>query len=120
MVEQETPMSTQTMQFEPQSIIIQQSNGLLLNIDATVGVGTGLAYHHVDGAQFGYSLTHIASGYRLPGSVPTKAQAERWLELVAPLADWTLDEEELQQVLPSSTTQYIMKLSEQARSEALL
>ncbi len=43
-----------------------------------------------------YTLAHLASGVRLHRDpVPTESIARRWLELIAPLTDWTQSHEAL-------------------------
>jgi len=97
------------MRFDPQTITVTDNNDRTYQIDALVamqdeGIPVGLAVHPV--YQLGpgpmtpnfyeYTLTHIPSGVRLHRvPVPTESMARRWLELVAPLADWTQPREVL-------------------------
>ncbi|HLZ64357.1 MAG TPA: hypothetical protein VKR06_46095 [Ktedonosporobacter sp.] len=95
-----------TMTFEIQAIEMMAAKRSTpttveaLSIQACVGIGTGLAYHHAGNDPLnGYVLTHIASGARvgagMDDDVDTEEEARRWLELCAPLADWKSDLKEL-------------------------
>lgn len=91
------------MRFELQAILIRDQYFVFHPIPAMVavqedGTPTGLAYHqgirsmtsiHMQYANC-YSLTHLASGLCISWdpSVKDEAIARRWLELIAPLADW--------------------------------
>src|SRR5258708_5986405 len=92
------------MRFEVQTITISDRKGNSHAIPAMVGMwedGTpiGLAYHQCPYAyengtpkmQPWYDLTHIASGTSIGSDedVEDEAVARRWLELVAPLIEWT-------------------------------
>lgn len=59
--------------------------------------GTGLGYMHYGGAERSpYVLLHLRSGLCLTSEgVETEAEAQRWLSLVAPLAEWSQSEQEL-------------------------
>ncbi|HEX2915834.1 MAG TPA: hypothetical protein VH186_34050 [Chloroflexia bacterium] len=79
-----------------------------LEVEGMLGVNTGLAFHLSTGLDnsgdnqlffdedgelstpfAGYILTHVQSGRSLGSrTVETPRQARKWLELVAPLADW--------------------------------
>lgn len=81
--------------FEQHNIEIRM-NGWFETVPATIGVGTGLAYNKASDPRdtMGYTLTHVSSGYRLkPDITTTEKIAQRWLEKVATLVDWTGDEE---------------------------
>jgi hypothetical protein len=59
--------------------------------------GTGLGYMHYGGNERSpYVLLHLRSGLCLiADGVETEAAAQRWLSLVAPLAEWSQAEQEL-------------------------
>jgi hypothetical protein len=83
------------MQFEEHVITVRHSKmdeeGLSLPV--VVGSGTGLAYQPVgEGGQV-YDLLHVPSGLAVGYGAETEYEAKRWLELVAPLMDWTQDRE---------------------------
>ena len=92
------------MRFEAQTIVIRDHYNVAHLLLALVGVqedgtSTGLAYHrdihsmrHDPIAyEDGYSLTHLASGLCVSWGpyVTDETTARRWLELIAPVADWT-------------------------------
>ncbi len=97
------------MRFDPRTITVTDNKDRTYQIDALVAVQeddtpVGLAVHPVYELGPGpliphpgeYTLTHLASGVRLHRDpVPTEATARRWLELIAPLTDWTQSHEAL-------------------------
>jgi hypothetical protein len=97
------------MRFEPQAITVTDNKGRHSQIEALVALyeddtPVGLAVHPVYTLGPGpvtvrpgeYTVTHLSSGVRLHRDpVPTEAIARRWLELIAPLTDWTQTEEAL-------------------------
>jgi hypothetical protein len=97
------------MRFNPQTITVTDNKDRPYQIDALVaaqddGTPVGLAVHPVYDLGPGpmtprpdeYTLTHVPGGVRLHRSpVPTEGTACRWLELVAPLTDWTQPRETL-------------------------
>jgi len=100
------------MRFEAQTIIIRDQYNVVHPLLAMVGVQedgtpTGLAYHpgihsmEHDPVEYErwYSLTHQASGLRVgrDAVVTDEATARRWLELIAPLTDWTQSAEVIKQ-----------------------
>jgi hypothetical protein len=80
------------MQFEQQTITVRSSTGDKegTSILAMVAVESGLAYCPIH-EQGPFQLIHVSSGLRLGGLVETEEEAQRWLESVMPLADWTQD-----------------------------
>ena len=111
------------MRFEVQTITIRDQHQVAHPLPAMVGVQedgtpTGLAYHlgihsmEHDPVEYEdwYSLTHQASGLRVGrGAVVTdEATARRWLELIAPLTDWTHSAEVVKQ--------YASRLQEQVEA----
>ena len=100
------------MRFEVQTIIIRDQHQAAHPLPAMVGVqedgtATGLAYHlgirsmEHDPIEYErwYSLTHQASGLRVgrDAAAMDEATARRWLELIAPLTDWTQPAEVIEQ-----------------------
>lgn len=91
------------MEFQSQQIVIETKAGQETT-DAVVGVGSGLAYHLEDeeSEEDGedekvYTLTHLLSGRTISEyGVDDEDVAQRWLELVASLADWNQDVATLQ------------------------
>jgi len=103
------------MRFEVQTITVRDQYKVAHSLPAMVGVQedgmpTGLAYHlgirsmeHDSIAYEGrYSLTHLASGLRVgrDAAVTDEETARRWLELIAPLTDWTQPAEVIKQQVP--------------------
>ncbi len=100
------------MRFEAQTITVRDQCKVAHPLSAMVGVQedetpTGLAYHlgirsmaH-DPIEYEswYSLTHQASGLRVgrDAAVTDEATVRRWLELIAPLTDWTQPAEVIKQ-----------------------
>src|SRR5258708_40326784 len=100
------------MRFEAQTISIRDQSNVAHPLLAMVGVQedgtpTGLAYHlgihsmEHDPVEYErwYCLTHQASGPRVgrDAVVTDEATARRWLELIAPLTDWTQSAEVIKQ-----------------------
>ncbi len=100
------------MRFEAQTISIRDQYNVAHPLLAMVGVQedgtpTGLAYHlgihsmEHDPVEYErwYCLTHQASGPRVgrDAVVTDEATARRWLELIAPLTDWTQSAEVIKQ-----------------------
>jgi hypothetical protein len=100
------------MRFEAQTIVIRDQHQAAHPLSAMVGVQedgipTGLAYHlgirsmkHDSIAYEGwYSLTHLASSLHVgrDAAVTDEATVRRWLELIAPLTDWTQPAEAIKQ-----------------------
>ncbi len=85
------------MEFQSQQIVIETKAGRQ-TIDAVVGIGSGLAYHLEDEEdEEVYTLTHLLSGRTISEyGVDDEDVAQRWLELVASLADWNQDMATLQ------------------------
>jgi hypothetical protein len=119
------------MNFETQTIEMMASKRSTptivetLSIQATTGIGTGLAYHHANNDPMqGYVLTHIASGGRIGAGmdddVDTEEEARRWLELCAPLADWKSDLKTLALTLNrAAVKEGVHQACEQAKREHL-
>lgn len=65
---------------------------VLKEVQATIGIGTGLAYNYWQPVS-AYALTHVQSGYSLMqfNMAPSEQVAQRWLQKMAPLIDWTAD-----------------------------
>lgn len=105
------------MQFEQQTIEIKLSDQTSRPTPVMVAPGTGLAYHHAHGdTNNGYVLSHIRTGYSLVCiQVATKEDAQRWLEKVIPLADWTQDWSELRHVVSFRTIQQIEGMAKSVR-----
>ena len=79
------------MEFQEQTITIKTKLGDK-SITAMVGISSGLAYHRLDGAyDADFSLTHVASGYGIASQwhADTPEEAQRWLEKVAKMLNWT-------------------------------
>jgi hypothetical protein len=100
------------MRFEAQTIVISDQHQVAHPLPAMVGVQddgmpTGLAYHlgirsmEHDPIVYEswYSLTHLASGLRVgrDAAVTDEETVRRWLELIAPLTDWTQPAEAIKQ-----------------------
>jgi hypothetical protein len=100
------------MRFEVQTITVRDQYRVAHSLPAMVGVQedgtpTGLAYHlgirsmaHDPIEYEGwYSLTHQTSGLRVgrDAAVTDEATVRRWLELIAPLTDWTQSAEVIKQ-----------------------
>jgi hypothetical protein len=100
------------MRFEGQTITVRDQYKVAHPLPAIVGVQedgtpTGLAYHlgirsmkHDSSEYEGwYSLTHLASGLRVgrDAAVTDEETVRRWLELIAPLTDWTQPAEAIKQ-----------------------
>ena len=100
------------MRFETQTIVICDQHQAAHPLPAMVGVQDdgapiGLAYHlgirsmEHDSIAYEdwYSLTHQASGLRVgrDAAAMDEATARRWLELIAPLTDWTQSAEVIKQ-----------------------
>lgn len=87
------------MQFEQKNIIILDNDRRAHSVLATLGVGTGLAYHHPltsDGMDLSvYILVHINTGACFPYefTLPTEPEAQAFLEAVAKLDpdQWNID-----------------------------
>jgi hypothetical protein len=86
------------MEFQETTIIIKNRDLEQKEIPATIGVGTGLAFHLLPVATdaYGdvYTLTHVPSGFGLTEhSVPSIEEARAWLERVAALDkdQWNID-----------------------------
>jgi hypothetical protein len=101
-----------SMRFEAQTITVQDQYKIAHPLSAMVGVQedgtpTGLAYHlgvhsmtHTPILyEDWYSLTHLVSGLRVgrDAAVMDEATVRRWLELIAPLTDWTQPAEAIKQ-----------------------
>lgn len=78
------------MEFQQKMItILNSSKKKPIKIEASIGVGTGLAYHHPvgkDGKQLNsrYCLTHVPTGYTLSRlTLPTELEVQIWLAEVA-------------------------------------
>ncbi len=85
------PSQTSKMQFQEQQITVKAVDGEI-SIPAMVGIGSGLAYHHFDNdPDSDFVLVHIASGIGLASDWYSwdEKDAQRWLEKVAKLIDWT-------------------------------
>jgi hypothetical protein len=76
--------------YTQQRIVIVEST-CSISVAAMVAQGSGLAYHYAIDIQDrdAYHLTHMASGGRMDGAVDTPEQAQRWLEAIVSLLDWT-------------------------------
>ncbi len=100
------------MCFEAQTITVRDQYQVAHSLLAMVGMQedgtpTRLAYHlgirsmeHDTIAYEGwYSLTHLASGLRVgrDAAVTDEETVRRWLELIAPLTDWTQPAEAIKQ-----------------------
>ncbi len=100
------------MRFEVQTITVRDQYKVAHPLSAMVGVQedgapTGLAYHlgirsmEHDPIEYEgwYSLTHQASGLRVgrDAAVTDEATVRHWLELIAPLTDWTQPAEAIKQ-----------------------
>ncbi len=97
------------MRFDPRTITVTDNKDRTYPPAALVAVQdedtpVGLAMHPVYDLGPGpmtprpdeYTLTHVQSGVRLRRApVPTEGTARRWLELIAPLTDWTQPRETL-------------------------
>lgn len=75
------------LQVEEHTITIEQDHRPV-QVNAFIAKGTGLAYAY-DVEESVYALYHLASGKALIYGASTRAVAQRWLELVASLTDWT-------------------------------
>jgi hypothetical protein len=86
------------------------------NVKAPCSGTPGLAYRLVSADDDRYELVHLASGLGLGGAVETRWEAERWLALVAPIADWMKSAPALQ--ADRTLSEKIQKLRRQAEEEA--
>ncbi|SRR5258707_10530802 len=79
------------MEFQAQTITVKTAQGEK-SFPVMVGVGSGLAYHHLDNdPDADFILTHVASGFGIASEwyAWEEKDARRWLEKVANLLDWT-------------------------------
>ena len=79
------------MEFQTQTITVKTAQGEK-SFPVMVGIGSGLAYHHLDNdPDADFILTHIASGFGIASEwyAWEEKDAQRWLENVANLLDWT-------------------------------
>lgn len=77
--------------------------------------GSGLVIDKHEGK---YTLRHMASGYTLASGVESLWEAQRWLELVTPLYDWTQSAQAIRQQgaeLPRQVVAYRNQAEEEAR-----
>ncbi len=76
-----------SLRFEERTITVEWDHRPM-QVNAFLAEGTGLAYAY-DAEEEVYALYHLASGKALVYGASTRAVAQRWLELVSPLTDWT-------------------------------
>src|SRR5258708_22848663 len=77
------------MEFQAQTITVKTAQGEK-SFPVMVGVGSGLAYHHLDNdPDADFILTHVASGFGIASEwyAWEEKDARRWLEKVANLLD---------------------------------
>lgn len=75
-----------TLTYTQQIITLLSSEDRPVTVEATVAVGTGLAYHGDISGEPVYVLTHVNSGYRVSDlSMQTEAEIQAWLSRVADL-----------------------------------
>lgn len=81
------------MKFVKQSCVVRTTTKQR-TMSITVGVGSGLGYARIPHLkQKGYHLIHVQSGWFLCIGPQTAQEARDWIERLAPLTDWTQDEQ---------------------------
>lgn len=102
------------MQFQPRTISVPWTDNTIHVSEVMEAPGTGLAYQQAEGNEpRGYVLVHVPTGAVLQGVVETEEEAQRWLERVIPLVDWTLDEPAIRQVVTRDTLARVEAVAEE-------
>lgn len=106
------------MEYQQKLIILPAVEDMTepLTVTAYEAIGTGLCYNAVGGnEEDGFVITHLASKKYLCHPIGTEYEVKLLLEKVAPIADWTQSEKELQKH-PETGMQFL-KIQQTIKSE---